>query len=474
MVAISTSDDHPLNENEGAAVAVHDSSAMQQQHHQQQHRQHQQQQQQQQHQQQTQQNGDGNQSPALLIENERLRGELIELRWQIRRMEDIQKQQQQQFRVNHTTNKEGNTDSGTRHARRQQDRSTTKPNTPAVLLELPVTLRPSSVYNNTINNSTGNNKDHQSVSTADDRETLEPPFDIESHQSAAGLHHRSPVTVEKILTTTTQSTISTHKTRRMELMTDEECSSSIKGCHDEDGLQHEAQGLIASDSFSPRNCNPNRQNDGIMLERAAAVIESTTSGDESDPNYHQMPFWQTLSDRASWLIGLLVFQSMSSFILAQNESLLQHHTVIVQFLTMLVGAGGNAGNQASVGVVRGIAVGSVTRSNAKRVLVREFAMGVALSFLLGLAGFIRAKVFSVPWLETIAITTSLFMIVIISVIVGASLPMGMQAVGIDPAHSSTTVQVIMDITGVVITVHISRLMLDSGFVGKLSFDGEMR
>jgi len=59
-------------------------------------------------------------------------------------------------------------------------------------------------------------------------------------------------------------------------------------------------------------------------------------------------FFKSLADRAGWLVGLLVLQSMSSFIIAQNEELLQNHTVIVQFLTMLVGAGGNAGNQASV------------------------------------------------------------------------------------------------------------------------------
>ena len=55
-----------------------------------------------------------------------------------------------------------------------------------------------------------------------------------------------------------------------------------------------------------------------------------------------------VADRAIWLVGLLLMQSLSSFILARNEKLLQEHLVIVRFLTMLVGAGGNAGNQASV------------------------------------------------------------------------------------------------------------------------------
>ena len=63
----------------------------------------------------------------------------------------------------------------------------------------------------------------------------------------------------------------------------------------------------------------------------------------------QYSFFAAVSDRAGWLVGLLILQSMSSFIISRNEKLLQQHLVIVRFLTMLVGAGGNAGNQASVG-----------------------------------------------------------------------------------------------------------------------------
>lgn len=119
-------------------------------------------------------------------------------------------------------------------------------------------------------------------------------------------------------------------------------------------------------------------------------------------------------------------------------------------------------------VIRGLAIGTIDSSNQNRFLKREFTMGLALSIVLGLAGFIRAAVFMTPWLETLAITSSLFMIVIISVALGAMLPLGMKKVGIDPAHSSTTIQVIMDILGVSITVWVSSLVLDSSFQGWLT------
>lgn len=70
--------------------------------------------------------------------------------------------------------------------------------------------------------------------------------------------------------------------------------------------------------------------------------------DGSCPLEPDISFKDALKDRAKWLVGLLALQSMSGFILARNELLLQTHPVIVYFLTMLVGAGGNAGNQAAV------------------------------------------------------------------------------------------------------------------------------
>ena len=70
-------------------------------------------------------------------------------------------------------------------------------------------------------------------------------------------------------------------------------------------------------------------------------------------------FLVALRSRVAWLVGLLTLQSMSSFILSDYEALIQAHPSIVFFLTMLVGAGGNAGNQSAVRIIRGLAVGYV-------------------------------------------------------------------------------------------------------------------
>lgn len=47
-----------------------------------------------------------------------------------------------------------------------------------------------------------------------------------------------------------------------------------------------------------------------------------------------------------------MFQSSSSVILERFDPLIRAHPVVIYFLTMLVGAGGNAGGQSTVLVVR--------------------------------------------------------------------------------------------------------------------------
>jgi cation transporter-like permease len=197
---------------------------------------------------------------------------------------------------------------------------------------------------------------------------------------------------------------------------------SSQGLHHRSRLMH-ATGQEYSTMHTPTRVGPQ-----LELETDGIHREPTPGLEEED-------FVQSVTDRAGWLVGLLVMQSMSSFIIARNESLLQRHGVIIQFLTMLVGAGGNAGNQASVRVIRGLAVGSIDDTNTKPFLKRELLMGLCLSIILGVAGFCRALLFFTPWPETFAITISLFIIVACSVIIGALLPFAMRSVGIDPAHS---------------------------------------
>lgn len=198
----------------------------------------------------------------------------------------------------------------------------------------------------------------------------------------------------------------------------------------------------------------------VLQEHGGSISFELDKDENSAVNFEDSSFINGILNRGGWLIGLLIFQSCSSFILASNEQLLHHHPTIIYYLTMLVGAGGNAGNQATVRVIRELAIGNLRDSSRKTFLLNELSMALVLSGVLGAFGFLRVHLFdSVPYSEAVAISLALILIVFISIVVGAVLPMIFHAFGLDPANSSTSIQVIMDISGVLITCLVATLAL---------------
>ena len=141
--------------------------------------------------------------------------------------------------------------------------------------------------------------------------------------------------------------------------------------------------------------------------------------------------------------------------------MVREHLVITLFLTMLVGAGGNAGNQSAIFVIRGLATGQflATRESLKEALTQQLKVGALLGAALALGGFLRVYATEESLMDAVAISVSLFCIVFSSVVAGTCLPFGMAFAGVDPAHAGTTVQVVMDVSGVAITCAVCRLLL---------------
>jgi Mg/Co/Ni transporter MgtE len=170
--------------------------------------------------------------------------------------------------------------------------------------------------------------------------------------------------------------------------------------------------------------------------------------------------------RFIWLSGLLILQSLSSLVLEAHADLIRKHLVVTLFLTMLVGAGGNAGAQAAVSVIRAIALKKIaTRQHVVLVLMQEGAIGMMLALGLFFVGFVRVLLTRGGWggeavREALTIGAALFLIVLFSVVIGACLPLLFHFVlKVDPAHAGSSVQVVMDVLGVTITCVIATITL---------------
>ncbi|MFA6991149.1 MAG: magnesium transporter [Candidatus Babeliales bacterium] len=189
----------------------------------------------------------------------------------------------------------------------------------------------------------------------------------------------------------------------------------------------------------------------IMTEEESEDVYKMSGQAPMEHSYFATPTWQLVRQRIPWLIGLLLLQSFSSMILLQYNSMISSYAIITLFLTMLIGTGGNAGNQSATLVIRGLTTKEITRQNGIKMLVREMGISLILASIIVLVGFTRVFYTSHDIVSTIAITLSLFLIIVTSITLGTLIPLVLERFNLDPAHSAAPfLTTLMDILGVLI------------------------
>ena len=193
----------------------------------------------------------------------------------------------------------------------------------------------------------------------------------------------------------------------------------------------------------------------IVEEEASEDLYKVSGLHPVEHSYFQTSFSSLFFQRSIWLGSLLLLQSVSPFILSKYKDLIDAHIFLSFFYTMLIGTGGNAGNQSAMLVIRGLATGEITRSGAIKVMVREFSMSGALALVLFLITSIRVYLLYPNIIATIAIGISLSLIVTTSMLLGAFMPFLLERFNIDPAHSAAPfLATVMDIIGILIYCNV--------------------
>lgn len=171
------------------------------------------------------------------------------------------------------------------------------------------------------------------------------------------------------------------------------------------------------------------------------------------------PIFQLYKNRVYWLVILVFGSLLSSIGIAHYEDIIAQHIVLVFFLPLLVGSGGNAGSQSSTLMVRALATGDVQFKDWFYLLGREslvaLALGLTMAAAVSLLGFYRGD-------EWIALVLALSMtgIVLLGCLLGMSLPFILNKMRLDPASASAPlVTSICDAMGVLVYLFIASIIL---------------
>jgi magnesium transporter len=197
-----------------------------------------------------------------------------------------------------------------------------------------------------------------------------------------------------------------------------------------------------------------------ILEQEESEDAARTGGAEPLRRpYLSTPVFAIVRSRVIWLLVLAFGATFTVSVLGAFEAEIEQLVVLTLFVPLLIGLGGNTGNQAATTVTRALALQDVRTRDVWQVLFRELRVGALLGTLLGFIGFGLAWAFFGIEIGLV-IGLTLFAICTVAATVGGVMPLVGLALRADPAvFSNPFITTFVDATGLVIYFLIAKAVL---------------
>ncbi|WP_300369825.1 magnesium transporter [Brachyspira sp.] len=183
----------------------------------------------------------------------------------------------------------------------------------------------------------------------------------------------------------------------------------------------------------------------------------TSSEEQFDDNLKITPIFTLYKQRIFWLLILVFINIFSGGVISIFQNTLQKHIVLVVFLPLIIGSGGNAGSQSATLVIRSLAIGDVVLKDWFYMLSKEIIVAAILGLSMGIGAYILGVIRGGFEIAAI-VSVSMFSIVFIGSIIGLCLPFILTKLNIDPAISGAPMLTsICDIIGTALYCSIATL-----------------
>lgn len=197
----------------------------------------------------------------------------------------------------------------------------------------------------------------------------------------------------------------------------------------------------------------------VMEFEESEDIARTGAAEPLGRPYFAVSVYRLMRSRVVWLLLLAVAATLTVNVLSAFEGTLEQSVTLSLFIPLLIGVGGNAGAQSSTTIVRAMAVDDVRFGDVLRVVFREARVGFLLGATLAVLGWAVVWLFFTPPMATV-VALSLVAICTLASLVGSTMPILADRLGVDPAVvSAPFVTTIVDATGLLVYFSIARAVL---------------
>lgn len=193
------------------------------------------------------------------------------------------------------------------------------------------------------------------------------------------------------------------------------------------------------------------------FEYMAGIIDL----EQSDKEYLDKSVLQHVKARLPWLLMMMVALMLTGAIISGFEEVLSQVIVLVSYMPLLMGMGGNTGSQASTLIVRGLALNEVELEDTLKVLWKEFRISFCVGTVLSLCNFIKILLLDrQPVSVAVTVCVSLILIVAFAKCLGGMVPLLAKKLNADPAlMANPVIASLTDMVSVLIYFMIAKIVL---------------
>ena len=217
----------------------------------------------------------------------------------------------------------------------------------------------------------------------------------------------------------------------------------------------------------------------VLQEEATEDIEKMAAITPSDKPYLKTGVFSLYVHRIPWLCILmiaaifteLVINHFSNLMSVQFQSFIS--AMLLACIPMLMDTGGNAGNQASVTIIRGISLGEIEFKDLPRVIFKEWRISLLAGATLAVVNFGKMMMmyaityhnsfnnqFTPYLLIAVTVSIALMCTVFLAKFIGCSLPILAKKIGFDPAvMAGPFITTIVDVTSLLILFGLALMLV---------------
>lgn len=204
----------------------------------------------------------------------------------------------------------------------------------------------------------------------------------------------------------------------------------------------------------------------VIQEEATEDIQKMSAMLPTEDNYFKTSAWKHAKNRIMWLLFLMLSATITGAIIQNYESAFTAVPILVSFIPMITGTGGNCGSQSSTMIIRGLALNEVEPRNILKVMLKEFLIALICGIILAVVNGIRIFLMyrgENPMFLSVVTGLSLIGTAVIAKMLGGTLPILAKMCKLDPAlMASPLITTIVDTCSVMIFFNIALWVMNWG------------